>query len=550
MKKRVWLALVLAVVLAGIMVALAACGGGGEEGTETTVAGDQPVAGGTLSIYIGEPSFLDPAMSFESEGIQVDNVLFDCLTKYDPLTLELLPSVAESWEGNADATVWTFTLKQGTKFHNGREVVAGDFKYGWERLSDPDLASNYGSFLAMIKGYEDYYAGTATEITGIKALDDYTLEVTCTESCAELPFIVAFADCAPVPKEEVEGKEEAYALKPIGNGPFMMAEDWVAGQYIKVVRFEDYSGTKPYIDGIDFKIYADINTAWTDFQAGTLDWTSIPPGNYKSSCATYGVSDDGFTSNPGKQVQNGPELSSYEVLFNCTDEIMSNVKLRRAISLCINRQAICDTVWEGARNPSDSIIPPGVPGYEEGQWQYCHYDLEAAEAMLADAGYPNGEGLPTLKLTFNTGAGHDDIMQLVKSDLEKIGIQSEFDTSDGPTYWAKIDDDQFQVGRSGWLADYPTMDDFLYPLFYSTGGCNFSNYNVPEIDQAITGARAVLDDAARITATQEVVRLIGDDCPEAVIATYAHLRVASSRVHNLIFSPCCLLDLVHCWISE
>jgi oligopeptide transport system substrate-binding protein len=513
-RKRFWLALVLALALSGAMFA-AACGG--DEGGKTPGV-EGAVPGGTLLMYIGEPSFIDPALAFESEGIKVDSALFEPLLNYNPLTLELELGVAESYESNEDATVWTFRLKQGTKFHNGREVVAEDFKYAWERLSNPDLASNYGSFLSMVKGYQEYYDKAATEITGIKVVDDYTLEVTMGAPFGEFPYIVAFSDCSPVPKEEIEGKEEAWNLKPIGNGPFMMSEDWVAGQYIKVVQFPDYSGTKAYVDGIDFKIYTDINTAWTDFQAGSLDWTQIPSGNYATSVATYPV--------------------------------MSNVHLRRAVSLAINRQAICDTVYEGIRSPADGIIPPGLPGYEPNMWQYNHYSVEEARAELEAAGYPNGEGLPTLKLTFNTGAGHDDLMQLVKADLDAVGIPTEFDTSDGPTYWSKVDADEYQIGRSGWIADYPTMDDFLYVLFYSTSPINFTNYNNPAVDQALDEARQIADTDARIAAYQAISKTIGDDCPEAVICPYAHHNVTSARVHNLVYSAMGLHNFTTCWISE
>lgn len=545
-KKRIWLALVLALALTGAVFA-AACAG--DEGGETPGV-EGAVPGGTLLMYIGEPSFIDPALAFESEGIKVDSALFEPLLTYNPLTLELELGVAESYESNDDATVWTFHLKQGTKFHNGREVVAEDFKYGWERLSNSDLASNYGGFLNMIKGYQEYFDKTATEITGIKVVDDYTLEVTMAAPFGEFPYIVAFSDCSPVPKEEIEGKEEAWNLKPIGNGPFMMAEDWVAGQYIKVVQFPDYSGTKPYLDGIDFKIYTDMMTAWTDFQAGTLDWTQIPDGNYATSVETYGLSDDGYTHNPDKQVTNGAELASYELLLNYTDPVMSNVHLRRAVSLAVNRQAICDTVYEGVRSPADGIIPPGLPGYEPDMWQYNHYSVEEARAELEAAGYPNGEGLPTLKLTFNTGAGHDDLMQLVKADLEAVGIPTEFDTSDGPTYWSKVDADEYQVGRSGWIADYPTMDDFLYVLFYSSSPINFTNYNNPAVDQALDEARQVADTDARIAAYQAIAKTIGDDCPEAVICPYAHRNVTSARVHNLVYSAMGLHNFTTCWISE
>ncbi len=371
------------------------------------------------------------------------------------------------------------------------------------------------------------------------------------ESFAEFDYIVAFNDTAPIPKEEVEGKEEAWALKPIGNGPFMMTEPWVAGQYIKTVKFADYTTLdKPLVDGIDFMIYSDINTAWTDFQAGTLDWTSIPTGNFKSSVATYGVSEDGNTSNPGTQVQDGPELAIYEMLFNMDDPVMQNKDLRIACSLAINRQAICDTVYEGTRKPADSVIPPGIEGYEAGAFPYCKYDVEGAKAALAKAGYPNGEGLPVLKLTFNSGAGHDDLMQMVKSDLAVVGIQTEFDTSDGPTYWDKVENGQFQIGRSGWQCDYPTIDDYLVPLYLSTGFLNYCNYNNPEVDSALRDARAILDKGERIKAYQAIVRTIGEDCPDTIIAVYAHARVASDRVHDLTYSAMGLLDFYSVWIEQ
>jgi oligopeptide transport system substrate-binding protein len=539
MKKRIWFALVLALVLTGAVFAVSCGGGGGGS------------AGGTLAVYIGEPSFIDPSQAFESEGIQVDNALFDPLLRYDAKTLAIVPCVAESYEANADATVWTFHLKKGTKFHNGREVVAGDFKYAWERLSNPDLAAGYGFLLSMIKGYQDYWDKKATEITGIKAVDDYTLEVTMNESFGEFDYIVAFNDTVPIPKEEVEGKAEAFALMPIGNGPFKMVEPMTVGQSVKVVKFEDYTTrAKPKLDGIDFKIYSDLNTAWTDFQAGTLDWTVIPPGNYKSATAQYGIAKDGYTANPGEQVQNGTELAIYEMLFNMNDPIMQNKDLRIAISLAINRQAICDTVYEGTRKPADSVIPPGIEGYEAGAFPYCKYDVEAAKAALTKAGYPGGAGLPTLKLTFNSGAGHDELMQLVKSDLQKIGINTEFDTSDGPTYWDKVSNDQFQVGRSGWSCDYPTMDDYVTPLYQSASAMNYCNYNNPEVDSAIKAARAIVDKAARIKAYQAIVKTIGEDCPDTILTVYAHERVTSARVHNLNYNALNLIDFVNVWIEQ
>jgi oligopeptide transport system substrate-binding protein len=254
-------------------------------------------------------------------------------------------------------------------------------------------------------------------IGGIRVVDDYTLEVAMAYPFAEFPMVVGVLNTAPVPKEELdtEAKAKAFALMPVGNGPFMMAEPWKSGQYVKVVRFEDYTGTKPSIDGVRFKIYTEAQTAWTDFQAGTLDWVAIPPGQYKASVAKYGLSDDGYTANPGRQVQNGVEPSLYYLDINNQDLLLKNVHVRAAISLAINRQAICDAVWEGTREPASSGVPAGIPGYKQDQWKYCKYDVEQAKAELSAAGYPGGVGVPTVKLTYNSGALHEQIMQLVQA---------------------------------------------------------------------------------------------------------------------------------------
>lgn len=541
----------LAVVVASVVV-LSGCGGGGGATTSSKGSAAGPAKGGTLNIYLGEISYIDPMLAFESEGLQVDHALFECLTRFDYKTSEVKPDVASSWDVNSDATVFTFHLRKGTKFHNGREVVAADFKYQWERLSNPKNKSDYGSLLNMIKGYDEMQAETnpATELSGVKVVDNYTLEVTLSYPYADFPQVVGCLQTAPVPKEEVERDPAAYAAKPIGNGPFMMSEPWKAGQGVKLVKFPGYTGTQPNIDGINFREYSDLNTAFLDFQAGNLDWCQIPSGQYKATAAQYGIAEDGYTSNPGKQVQNGQELGIVELLMNNNDSLLKNADLRKAISLAINRQAICDAAWEGLRKPASSIIPSSMPGYEENAWQYSHYDVAAAKQMLAAAGYPGGKGLPTIKLSFNSGAGHEEWMQLVQADLKAIGVNVVLDSSDSPTYWDKVDKGDYQLGRSGWSCDYPTMDDFLSPLLYSSSGSNFSHYSSKAADAAIVAARKITDSSERVKATQSAVKLIGNDVPEAPIATYAHHHVTSSRVHNLMYSPMDFLDFVSCWIQQ
>jgi oligopeptide transport system substrate-binding protein len=576
-KKSIWLALALVAVLVAVVGLVAACGGGatttttagqtvttaapGGETTTTAAAGGETTTtaaaggiteGGTFRWQLGEPSFIDPAVAFESEGAQVDNQLFDRLARFNYKTSELEPNVATKWEVSADGLTWTFHLRGDSKFHNGRTVVAADFKYGWERLTDPANKSNYQTLLSMVKGYDEMTAGTAKELSGVVATDDTTLTVTLTKPFADFPLITAMVQCSPEPKEEVTKDAAAYAEKPIGNGPFMMAEPWTHNQSIKLVKYPDYVGTKPHIDGIEFKIYADDETAFTDFQAGNLDKCNIPSGQYKDVLAKYGAADDaGLTANPGHQTLNGPELGIYEIVINEGNELFKNQKLREAISLAINRQAITEGVFQGARKPATSIIPEGTVGYQDGAFKFAKYDIEAAKQALVDAGYPAGKGLPTIKLSYNNNASHLAIMQLVQADLKAIGINAELDGTDGPAYWDKAGKGgpDFFIGRSGWIADYPTIDNFIFNLYYSKAGNNYSHVNDPALDKAITDARNNPDPAAALAAEQAAVKAIGDTCPDAPVMYYSHNEVTSDLVNNLTYSPMLFGDFVNVWLT-
>jgi oligopeptide transport system substrate-binding protein len=572
-KKNMWLVLALVAVLVMVAGLAIACGSSEEtttttaapsgptttaagptttaapaETTTTAPAANAPVDGGTLVYEIGNPSFIEPTQAFESEGVEVVQAMFDSLVQFDFLTSELKPDVATEWSSNADASVWTFKLGD-SKFSNGRAVTAADFKYAWERICNPVNESGISYHLSAVKGYDEMQAGTATELSGVKAIDDKTLEVTLMYPFGEFEYVVGHPSLCPIPKEEVDKDPAAFALKPIGNGPFMMNEPWVADQYVKVVKNPDYPGTKPHVDGIEFKIFKDIETAYLEFQAGNVDFTQISSGNVQAAKSKYGESGNGYTSDPGKQVLVGAETAIYYLLLNNEDPLFKNPDVRKAFSLAINRQAICDVAYEGVRKPADSFIPPGIVGYVPGAWPYSKYDVAAAKEMLAKAGYPDGTGFPTIKLSFNSGAGHEDVMALVQADLKAIGITAEFDTSDGPTYWDKAQNGQYQIGRSGWIADYPIIDNFLASNLISTAADNYARYKNTAVDDAIYAARQMTDAAARTKAYEAVVATIGEDCPVVPITFYAHRRVGSERLHNFTYSPLGLSDFVSCWLA-
>lgn len=563
MRYRTRTVIALLAVAALVVGTLAGCAP--KAATDTPKPGAEVKKGGKMSFYIGEPAYIDPYNTQESEGTQVEQALFDSLTRIDPLDAKkILPAAADSWAPNADATVFTFKLNKDAKFSDGTPVTAKDFVYSWTRTCDPNTVNTLTKkadpsvisyHLSFVKGFDDLQGGKAKELVGVKAVDDYTFEVTLSKPFADFPFVVAHPALAPVPQKYVEagvdvsGTVVPFGDMPIGNGPFKMAEPWKHNQYIKVVRNDAYVGAKPNIDGVEFKIYKDTEAAYTDFVAGNLDFTPIGEGKIKSAQKDYGVSENGYTVNPGKQVVLGPENATYYLICNMSDPVFKNAGVRKAVSLAINRQAICDTVFEGTREPADNIIPPGIAGYEKGVWADAKYDVTAAKAALAEAGFPEGKGLAPIKLSFNSGAGHEKIMELVQADLKAIGITATFSSADFPVYLKQLDAGTFQIGRLGWIADYPIADNFLYPLFQSKSGDNKSKFSDAAVDKALEDARKITDDAARIKAYQEIDKTIAAQNPVLPLMFYKHTRVGSKRLHDFTYDPQGLGDFSTVWVD-
>ena len=552
-------ACVLAIgLLAGCAPSTPTTGGG------TTSGG--PVKGGTMSYYIGDPAAIDPYNAQETEGVTVVHQVFASLTAFDPIdATKLLPAAADSWSSNAGATVWTFKLSKTDKFSDGNPVTAKDFVYAWNRIANPKTLntatkkvdpSTISYHLAPVQGYDAVQAGKATAMSGLKAVDDYTLQVTLSSPFGDWPYVVAHPALAPVEQSLVEGGVDyngtkvAFGDMPVGNGPFKLSEPWKHGQYVKVVRNDNFNGTKPYLDGVNFMTFKDPDTAYLEFQSGNLDMAQISLGKVKDAQAKYGTSPDGYTANPGEQVLLGAENSTYYLVVNNKDKAMSNPNLRKAISLGINRQAICDTLFEGTRAPADNIVPPGIAGYQPGVWTAAKYDVTAAKQALSDAGFPGGVGAPEISLTYNADGGHQKIMELVQADLTKLGLKVKLaPLTDFPTYLTALGAGKFQIGRLGWVADYPIFDNFMNPLFNSKSTDNYSKYTNPAVDKAILDARKITDSAARIAAYQAIDKTIGDAVPDIPLMFYKHHHVTSARVHGFVFSAMYLADFSKTWLS-
>lgn len=513
--------------------------------------------GGTLQVFISEPVSIDPYNLQESEGTQVGSQIFDSLTTYNFKTDTLEPAAAESWESNADGTQFTFHLRDGAVFHNGDPVDAQSFKRAWERIvspkTNPESPSVISYHLAMVDGYGNLEKGTGTELTGVTCPDPLTLVVRLSEPYADFPFVVSHPALGPVPEVALEDFQKFF-LAPIGNGPFMMREgtEWESGQYIELVANKNYYGTPPSLDGVYFNIQKDTETAYREFQAGNIDVAHVPVAQLQNARKTYGVSEDGYTMTPHHEVLDGAQASIYYLTINTHDPVLGNRYVRRALSLAINRDNICQTVFKGMRSPADNMVPPGINGYQEGAWKYARFDPEEATRILdsiapIDATFSDGtpmrSALGTIKLSSNVDGGHKETMEVIMNDFKDLGISAELDQGEWASILSKYQSFDYQIGRLGWVSDYPILDNFLYPLFYTGSGDNRSGFSNATVDALIDKARSLTDEEERIRTFQEANSIVANDSPVIPIMFYKLDYVGSERVDDVYIDPQMLIHM-------
>jgi oligopeptide transport system substrate-binding protein len=532
--------------------------------TSPATQGEQPVAGGVLAYDIGAPAGIAPYTLSEPDGAQVSQAIFDSLVQVDPLDpTRVLPSAADTWTVSADGLVWTFGLNQKDTFHEGTPVTANDFIYAWNRIvvrtaglgSGATTVTALASKLASVEGWDAARSGETPGMTGLKALDGHTLEVTLSQPYADFVYVVADPALAPVPKKYVEegvvyeGKRLPYVQMPIGNGAFKMSAPWKHGEDIKVVRNGDYYAAAPFLDALEFHVFLDTRTAYTRFLSGEIDFARVPADQIESAEQTGGISPDGYTANPGKQTLRGGEYGTLMLAFNNRDPLLSSPKLRAAISLAINRRAMCDGALDGAFFPADNIVPKGLPGYEAAAWTNAKYDPKRARAALAAAGFPSGRGLPALTLLSVAGAQSSSASDFIAASLAKIGVRVTVQMVDETTFRQRMAAGAYQLSCYSRHVDAPTIDDVLYSLFRTGSAENLAGYSSSVFDRGIASARATNGRSARMARYRELNRLVQASDPVSPLAFCRHSHVASSRVRNLVYGPQNIADFSKVWVS-
>ncbi|KGN42951.1 peptide ABC transporter substrate-binding protein [Knoellia aerolata] len=508
-RTRTWIA-----ITAGAALALSACGGSQDEGTDS--AEGEAENGGSFSMYVCEPEHLVPQNTNETCGGEVLGALFTPLVNFTPDTSELTydGAIAESIQSE-DQKVWTIKLKEGYTFHNGEPVDAQSYARAWNAGAYGPNAYGNNYFFANIEGYDALNpkdpdgdgpqkpaAPGTKELSGLEVVDDLTLRVTLTDPFSQFPLTVGYTAFFPLPKA-YEDDPKAYQESPIGNGPFKMDGQWQHDQQIKVTRYEDYQGDKAKADAVTFKIYSNVNTAYNDLLGGNLDiMDSLPPERLSEARSQF-----------GERFLERPSSSFTYVGFPLYDPKFKDARLRQAFSMAIDRQAIIDAVFNGSFQPAKSVVSPVVTGAREDPCgEACTYDPAKAKQLLEEAGGWTGP----LTLWFNSGAGHEKWMEAVSNQLRtNLGITDvQFKSLAFAEYLGLLDAEEVTGPfRLGWVMDYPSPQNYLEPIHSTGGSSNNTTYSNPTVDKLIAEGNAAESVEAGIDAYHRAEDQILEDMP-------------------------------------
>lgn len=486
--------------------------------------------GGTMTVtYKDDVSTLDPAIGYDWQNWSMIKSLFDGLMDYEPGTTELVHDLAVGHELSADGRVYTFALRDDVTFHNGRPLVAEDIKYSIERVVRPETQSPGAGFFSMIEGFDAVQAGESDALSGIRVVDDHTIEFTLSEPNATFLHVLALNFAHAVPREAVEASGQDFGREPVGTGAFSLAE-WTLGQRLVFARHADYHKEgRPRLDEIVFEVGQEPLVALLRLQRGEVDilGDGIPPAKFLEV-----MNDAEWADN----VVEGGQLHTGYVTMNVTLAPFDDVRVRQAVNHAVNKDRVIRII-NGRAVPANQPLPPAMPGYAEDYEGYA-YDPEAARALLAEAGY--ADGFATELFATNTDP-NPRIAQAIQQDLAAVGIDAELATlAQSNVIAAGGEPDQAPMIWSGgmaWIADFPDPSNFYAPILGCAGavpgGWNWAWYCNEELDARAAEADAMVDPALaeeRLAAWRDIYLDIMADAPWAPIFNEQRFTMKSDRL--------------------
>ena len=551
---------------------LAACGGSKSGSTATSgtassagsSTGSVSTAGFTVQ-YGSNPETLDPALNSAVDGGNTIITVFETLLIINENN-EAVPGQAESWTTSEDGLTWTFTMRDGLKWSDGTDLNAKDFEYSFKRMADPDTAAPYAeTCLGMIDGFEEAAGfpdadGNPTvepnlDALNVKASDDgKTLTIVLAYPCSYFDKIVAFAAMSPVQKATVEANGDAWCTSPdtyVCNGPFMITE-WTPSERIVLTKNPNYVGgwdsSKIVSESITLLLLEDSSASFAAYNSGEAQLIKDVPTDEIPSLTKAEDGGDFYVDTI---------LGTYYVSLNLKRDAFKDAKVRRALSLAIDRDYVANTIMQGTYSTADSIVGPGVVdenGYfhDNGNAPYISADYEAnlaeAKKLLADAGYPNGEGYPTLEYSTNDAGYHVPLAEYLQQAWSDLGITLTISKMEWSSFTAARRAGEYDVARNGWVMDYNDPSNML-DLFCSGNGNNDGKYSNPEFDAAIEASR-VADVSEHFAQLHKAEDILMEDTGCLPIAYYNDYWLQSPALKGTWHSPYGYWYLQYGYIEE
>lgn len=447
-----------------------------------------------------DPYTLDPAIASDSTSNTYIIQIFSGLVRLDD-SMQPVVDIAESWQVDESSTIYTFYLRQNAYFHNGRQVTAADVKYSWERVCNPETGSNTAeTFLGDICGAKDVINGSATEISGVEVIGDFTLQVTIDEPKSyflnKLTYVTAYVvDYLNV----ADGGE--WWRQPNGTGPFSL-KSLTDGSSLSLKRNDQYYGEKAKIDEVVFRLSGgqEMNLYELDLiDVGTVNTSYIDKardenGPFYEDLHVY------------------PELSFYFLGFNCASPPFDDVDIRKAFTMAIDKERILSIVYKDAAEPASGILPPGTPGYQE-DFEGLVFDVEEALKLIEESSYGSVANLPEITLTAIGWGGliSQELEAIVYEWRTNLGVEVKIRQLEPDTFLYNLNEEKDNIYYMGWIGDYPHPQAFLEILFGSGFSNNWGEYSNGLADSLMEQANTEQDFTESIEVYQQVEQIMVDD---------------------------------------
>ena len=501
-----------------------------------------------ITVQIGpNPETLDPALNSAVDGGNMLITLFETLLIIDQDN-KVQPGQAEKYVVSDDGLTWTFTMRDGLKWSDGTELNAKDFEYTFKRIADTNVAAPYAeTVIGMIEGYKDAIDSKNPEKLNVKASEDgKTLTIKLAYPCSYFDKIVAFGTMSPVQKATVEKNGDSWATKPetyVCNGPYTITE-WTPSEKIVCKKNENYKGgwdsSKIVNDKLTFLLLEDSSASYTAYTGGTAQLIKDVPTE-EIPTLKKDKKDEFYVD---------PILGTYYLSMNLNKAPFNDKNVRKALSLAIDRDYVANTVMQGTYSPAYNYVGTGVDDVDPGKFlenakaandgkTYISEDykanLEEAKKALAEAGYPDGKGFPTITYSTNDAGYHKAVAEYLQQAYKQLGITMNIDVVDWSSFTPKRRAGEYEMARNGWVMDYNDASNMI-ELFTSTNGNNDGKYNNPAFDKAMNDSK-VADKAAHFAALHEAEKIVSEDYGFIPVAYYNDFWLQSTNLKGTWHSP-------------